>query len=155
MCRPKLGQGKDVVLDVGFCVAKGITDLEAKVIYVAALIKKRRYLPRAVPGYLIDTHFEDKEVGDFGMIEARYEGNKLFKIFCMKEPDYVMKIMVIWMTLDELEGESTRRHFIESSGKKKKKQFTYWQPFGINFRYKHQVEDQQQLRKLGIIMFAT
>ena len=39
----------------------------------------------------------------------------LFKILCMKEPYYVMKIMVSWMTLDELEEARKRRYFIGSS----------------------------------------
>ena len=68
MCRPIFGSGKAVVLDSGFCVAKGITDLEDKGVYVAALIKKRRYWPKGVPGDLIDNHFEDKEIGDVEMI---------------------------------------------------------------------------------------
>ena len=40
---------------------------------------------------LIDTHFEYKEVGYFGMIEARTEDNNPFEIFLMKEPDYVTR----------------------------------------------------------------
>ena len=36
------------------------------------------------------------------MIEAITEDNKLFKIFCMKELDYLMKIMASWTTRDEL-----------------------------------------------------
>ena len=44
------------------------------------------------------------------------EDNKLSEIFRMKEPDYVMKIMVIWITLDGLEGARTRRDFIDGSG---------------------------------------
>ena len=59
----------------------------------------------------------------------------------MKEPDYVMHIMSIRMKLDELEGASKRRYFIEISGMKETKQFTYRQTFGINFRYRHQVYD--------------
>ena len=54
----------------------------------------------------------------------RTEDNKLFKTFCMKDPDYVTKIMYSWMTLDELEGASTRRYLIDSSGKKDTKKFT-------------------------------
>ena len=76
-----------------------------------------------------------------GMIEARTEDNKLFKIFCMKDPDYVMKIMTICMTLGELEGAKTRRDLIESSGTKEMKQFKYRHPFGIHFRYSHLVEN--------------
>ena len=70
MCRPIFGSGKDVILDSGFFFTKGITELESKGVYAAALIKKRRYWPKVVPGDLIDTHFEDKEVSDVVMIEA-------------------------------------------------------------------------------------
>ena len=52
------------------------------------------------------------------MIEARTEYNKLFKIFFMKDPDYVMKIMASWVALSELERSRTRRDFIDSSGTK-------------------------------------
>ena len=102
-------------------------------VYVEALIKKWRYWPKGVPGDLIDTHFEDKESGDVEMIQARTEDNKLSKIFCMKQPYYVMKMMAGWMTLDELEGAITRRDFIYSSVTKETKQFTYRQSFGLHF----------------------
>ena len=59
------------------------------------------------------------------MLEARTEDNNLFRIFCMKEPYYVMKVMASWITLDELEGTKTRIYFICSSGMKDKNQFTY------------------------------
>ena len=81
MCRPIFGSDKAVVLDSVFCVAKGITQLESKGVYVASLTKKRRYWPKGVPGDLIDTNSEHKDVGDVGMIEARIKDNKLFKIF--------------------------------------------------------------------------
>ena len=50
------------------------------------------------------------------MLDARSEDNKMFKIFCLKELDYVMKIIASWMTIDELEVAKTRRDFIDSSG---------------------------------------
>ena len=59
----------------------------------------------------------------------------------MKEPDYAMKIMVSWMTLDELEGARKRRYFIDISGTKETKKFTYRHPFGIYFIYRHQVNN--------------
>ena len=68
MCRPIFGLGNAIVLDSGFCDAQGITELEAKGVYEAALVKKWCYWPKGVPGDLVDTHFEDKEVGDVGMI---------------------------------------------------------------------------------------
>ena len=79
MCRPIFGSEKDVVLDSGFFVAKGITELKAKGVHAASLIKKRHYWTKGVPGDLIDTHFEDKEVGDLGMIMAITEDNTMFK----------------------------------------------------------------------------
>ena len=68
MCRPIIRSEKAVVLEIVFCVAKAITKLEAKGVYVTALIKKRRYWPKIVPGDHIDTQFEDKEASDFLMI---------------------------------------------------------------------------------------
>ena len=35
------------------------------------------------------------------MVEARNEDSKLFKIIFMKDPDYVMKVMASWMTINE------------------------------------------------------
>ena len=73
MCRLIFGSWKVVVLDIEFSVVKGITELEAKGIYVASLINNRRYWHKWVPGDLIDTHFEYKEVSGVG--------NKFFNMF--------------------------------------------------------------------------
>ena len=70
--------------------------------YAAALVKKRCYYPKGVLCDLIYAHFEDKKVVDFGMIEGITEDNKLFNISFMNDSDYVMRIMVSCMTLDEL-----------------------------------------------------
>ena len=85
MCSPTFGSGKYIVLDSKFCVAKGITDLEVKGVYVEGLIKNQSYWPKRVPGDLIDTHFEDKEVSDVLMIEVTTEDIKLFKHFYEKD----------------------------------------------------------------------
>ena len=124
MFRPIFGSCKAVVLGSGFCVTKCITDIKAKGAYSEDLIKKRRFWPKGVPGELIGANFEDKQVVDIGIIQARNEDNKSFKIFCMKDPDYVMRIMVSWMTLDQFEGAMTRREFIDISEKKETKKFT-------------------------------
>ena len=146
MCRHIFVSGKDFLLDSEFCNAKGIIELKTKGVHTESLIKKWRCWPKEVPGDLIDTHFEDKEGGDIWMAEFRTENNKLFKRFCMKEPDYVTKIMASWITLDKLEGARKIRYFIDSSGTKNTKQFTYRQKFGINFRCRHQVYDHNNQR---------
>ena len=94
MCRHIFVSGKAVVLDSGFCVAKVIIEIGSKGVYTEDLNKNKSYLTKEGTGELIDTHFEDKDVGDFGMIEAITEDNNLFKIYIlMGETDYLMNIM--------------------------------------------------------------
>ena len=112
MCEPIFSTGKCVVLDSGFCVSKGVIALLEFGVYTAALIKKQKYWPKGVPGDAIDEYFANKDVTHVDILEAITEEGpegKAFKIFCFKYPEYVMKIMATWMTLEELGGEDTRR----------------------------------------------
>ena len=59
------------------------------------------------------------------------------------------------MKLDELEGARTIRDFINSSGMKEMNQFTYQQPFGLHFRYIHQVDDHNNWRHVPISLERT
>ena len=101
MCKPILGSVKYVVFGSGFCVAKGIVELEDRSVYGGFLIKKRLSCPRNVPGNDIYKHFERKEVGSFGCLGMNSDEGKAFKTHCMKEPDHVMKMMASWMTLND------------------------------------------------------
>ena len=62
--------------------------------YAGALIKKRRYFPKSVPGDLIKRYFTDKEVVIVDILEACTEDIEPLHILLFKEPDYVMNIMV-------------------------------------------------------------
>ena len=62
MCEPIFSTGMCVVLDSGFCVSKGITDLLEFGVYDAALIKKLKYWPKGIPGDAIDKYFANKDV---------------------------------------------------------------------------------------------
>ena len=84
MCGPIFGSGKDVVLDIEICVTKGFKELKTNFVYAVSLINKPLYWLKGVPSDLIITHFEDKEVGDVGMIDARNEDNRLFTYFVLK-----------------------------------------------------------------------
>ena len=53
MCRPTFVSGKDVVLDIGFYVTKGITELKSKGVYSEALIKKWGCWLKVIHGDLI------------------------------------------------------------------------------------------------------
>ena len=70
MCDPIFSKGKAVVMDSDFFVENRIVILAAKRLYSGTLIKKRRYLPKRVPGYLIDQNFLYKKVGGVDMLEA-------------------------------------------------------------------------------------
>ena len=70
--------------------------------YARALIKKRCYWKKGVHGGFIYHNFEDKDVGNVGIIEARTQDNKLSQIFCMKDPDYVINIMAGWVIINEV-----------------------------------------------------
>ena len=111
MCEPIFSTGNCVVLDSGFCVSKGVTALLEFGFYAAALIKKRKYWPTGVTGDAIYEYFAEKYVTHVDMLEAITEDfpeGKEFIIFCFKDPEYVMKIMATWMTLEELDGAYTR-----------------------------------------------
>ncbi len=84
----------------------GLVALRLVGVFAAALIKKKRYWPKYIPGDEIIKHFDDKEVGAtdawFGMLNGVN-----FHVFAMKEPDYVMQIMSTWQTVREMEKGST------------------------------------------------
>ena len=60
--------------------------------------------------YLVDWNFANKEAGDVDILEASKEDGKPFHIFCFKEPDYLMNIMELCTTLDDLEGGNTKHN---------------------------------------------
>ena len=71
---------------------------------------------------------------------------KAFNIFCFKEPEYVMNIMATWMTLEELDGVDTKREYKGRDGESLARIFKYRQPFGLQLRYRHQVNDHNNRR---------
>ena len=112
MCEQIFSTGKCVVLDSGFCVSKGIAALLEFGVYSAAITKKLKYWHKVVPGDAIDQYFSDKDVTHVDMLVAITEEGpegKAFNVFCLNEPEYFMKIMATWMTLEELDGSNTRR----------------------------------------------
>ena len=124
-------------------MSKGIRYLLEFVVYADALIKKRNYWPKGVPGDAIDQYFSDKDITYVDMLEAITEEGpegKEFNIFCFKEPEYVIKIMTTWMTLKELDGEGTRREYKGQYGQYLVRQSNYGQPFGFHLYYRHQVD---------------
>ena len=148
MCEMLYGTRKAVVINSGFCVSRGIVELERKGVYGAPLIKKKKYWPKGVPGAAIDAHFEDKDVNHCEILEASVDGLTL-QVMYMKEPKYVMKIMCKWMTLDDFEGGQTRREYL-LDGIKTTKTFCYKQPFRMHYKFINQVDDNNNRGHLPI-----
>ena len=92
------------------------------------------------------------------MLEAITEDGpegKAFNIFCFKEPEYVMMIMATWMTLKELDGVDMRQEYKGRYGQSLIRQFKDWHPFGLHFRYRHQVDDHSNRRHATISLEKT
>ena len=89
MCEPIFLTGKCVFLDSGFFVSKWITAFLDFGVYVDALIKKHKYRPKGLPGYVIEQYFSDKDVTYVDMFEAITEDGhegKVLNTFYYKEP---------------------------------------------------------------------
>ena len=115
LTKPIHGTGKVFVLDSGFCVLQGLVELKKKGVFAHALIKKRRYWPKHIPGEDIIAHFTDKPIGAADAIKGELDGMP-FYIFGIKESDYVMQIMSTYWTLATM-GEEKHHHVVVSGTK--------------------------------------
>ena len=71
----------------------------------------------------------------------------------MKEPDYVMKFMSTYGTLEPMDRR-TRRKF-KRSGVIETKEFMYTEMFENNVLYRHQVDDNKKMRHTLIYIDKT
>ena len=92
LCSGIISRGMVVILDSGFCVLKGLIQLRKVGVFASAVIKKRRYWPKFVPGDQIENDFDNKQVGDCDCIDNEMDGVK-YSLFVMKDVDYTMKLM--------------------------------------------------------------
>ncbi len=141
MLKSIFSTGQYIVLDLGFCVLKAIVALYRKGLYAGALIKKRRYLPTLVPDEAMDARFADKAVGDVDQVTGVMD-NVNYKLFGMKEPDYVMKMMV---TGGVLETDDSCKMAKRGEGPTAI-HFKYTKPIDWHFQYRHAVDDHNNLR---------
>ena len=110
LTEPVWGSGRVFVLDSGFCVLQAIVELRKKGLFAAALIKKRRYWPKYIPGESILAHFAEKGIGELDALQGMLDDVK-FHVVAMKEPDYVMMFMTTYGTLAPV-GEEKKRHYL-------------------------------------------
>ena len=90
-----------LILDSGFCILRVIVEL-----------KKRRYCPKHVDGDQINSHFDDKDIGDIDSLPGRLD-NSPFRIFGMKEiANHTAKRE--WVNSEE--KKTVRKRFCHSEG---------------------------------------
>ena len=97
--RPIWNCAKVVILDSGFCVTKSLVEIRNKGLFETELIKKRIYWPSNIKGDAINAHFPLKEVGNVDAVK-QVEDWVDYHVLCMKDTDYVMKVMTTYGTLD-------------------------------------------------------
>ena len=132
--------GRLIILDSGFCVLKGIVELQQHGLYASALIKKRHYWPKFIRGDEIKQHFLDKAVGSVDAWPGKLDGVP-FYVFSMKEPDYVMNMMSTYGTLNEVDDANTKRHYTDGDGNEVSIEFKYTEVVNNHFKYRHVVDD--------------
>ena len=77
-------------------------------LFGAAIINKLRYWPANIKGCAIDAHLALKDVVNVDAVK-QVEDGLAYHLFCMKEPDYVMKLMTIYVTLEPTDKSAWRK----------------------------------------------
>jgi hypothetical protein len=134
-----------VIMDSGFCVLQALVKLASFGVNSSAVIKKRRYWPKYIDGGEIDSHFDFKEVGETDSLPGTLDGTN-FKVFCMKEEDYVMKLMATYGALRTVDEGATQRSITRQSGIRENVSFKYTELFFNHFKFRHQVDDHNNNR---------
>ena len=108
-----------------------------------ALIKKRKYWPTLIKGAKIDSEMICHEIGTTASINGTLD-NIIYTIFCLKEPDYVCKLMSTYdgLCAPSREQKGTARTCDDGFVVK----FTYDEPWANYFDYRHCVDDHNNLR---------
>jgi hypothetical protein len=150
-CNSIAGRGMVVILDSGFCVLKGLIELRKIGVYASAVIKKRRYWPRYINGEYIDNHMNDKEIGATDCLNGVLDGWK-YNVFAMKDVDYTMKLMSTYGMMIPTESAEEKKRTKQDGSVAT---FKYIEPFDNHYRYRHAVDDHNNLRHSGISIEET
>eukprot|EP00559_Dactyliosolen_fragilissimus_P002711 CAMPEP_0184872744 /NCGR_PEP_ID=MMETSP0580-20130426/41459_1 /TAXON_ID=1118495 /ORGANISM="Dactyliosolen fragilissimus" /LENGTH=665 /DNA_ID=CAMNT_0027375583 /DNA_START=1012 /DNA_END=3007 /DNA_ORIENTATION=+ len=145
LCESLYTSGKVVILDSGFCVLKALIALRQKGVFASALIKKRKYWPRYINGDAIATHMASKQVGECDSLRGTLDAVP-YDVFCMKEPDYIMKLMSTYGGLTFPKNQRISKRTWKENGETKNITFQYTEPFANHFNYRHAVDDHNNLR---------
>ena len=138
---------KVVILDSGFCVLQGILELEKLGVYASALIKKRRYWPKHVPGDALDARLRTEQIGKFDAVKGKKDGID-YHYFIQKDKDYTIKLMSTYGALIYCDSAPMKRRHIMSSSSNSHEvvHFKHCKPFQDYYKARHCVDDHNNVR---------
>lgn len=148
LTRPIWTTGKVIVLDSGFCVLRAIIEIFKVGVFASALIKKRKYWPKDVPGEDIKRYFDDKPIGVTNRLPGITSDNVKFDIFAMKEKEYVSMFMSTYGALVENEGQKLAYREAETPGQPPIT-FKYKEVHANHNKYKGAVDEHNNKRHDG------
>jgi hypothetical protein len=137
--------GRYVVLDLGLCVLRALIELKKVGLFACAVIKKRRYWPAMVPGDEMSQAFDNANVGTLMAISGVLNGTKYF-LWGLKEPSYVMKMMVTGGPLIANETCKDQRRRITKDGVEVSHTFQFLLPYDWHYKYRHAVDNHNTVR---------
>ena len=153
LTKPLRGTGKVVILDSGFCVLKALIELRKVGVFGSAVIKKRRYWPKDIPGEEIREHFADKNIGDHDTLPGCLDGIK-FHIYAMKDAGFVSMWMSTYGTQTRVDGHQARR-FIKQGNNTVTTEFDYPEVISNHYRYRDAVDSHNAKRHAPIGLETT
>jgi hypothetical protein len=112
--------------------------------YSLALIKKRQYWPKYIPGNEVTRHFDDKKVGDTDALAGCLHGVR-FHVYAMKEPDYVLQLMSTYGSLTRMGNDRTRQ-IEKSDGTKSVATMKYPEVVYNHYKYRGPVDHNNSMR---------
>ena len=145
MCQSIFGTGRIIILDSGFCVLAGLIELRKMGLYASAVIKKRKYWPKYIPGNKIDSHLDGKDIGTQDVATGFLDGIS-YNVFAMKEPGYVLKLMSTYGDFSVPIGQEKTKRTHETNGMMSIITFFMTRVFSSHYKYRHAVDDNNNLR---------
>jgi Transposase IS4 len=155
LCQSLYGRGTVVILDSGFCVLQGLIELRKLGVFASAVIKKRKYWPKHVPGASIDSYMKaNHQYGQCNSLRGTLDGVS-YDLFAMRDVEFSMKLMSTYGQLAARpEAPLKYRRWIEN-GTTTNTSFKYMEPFENHYLYRHAVDDHNNNRHSDISLEET
>jgi Transposase IS4 len=155
LCQSLFARGTIVILDSGFCVLQALIELRKVGVFASAVIKKRRYWPKHVPGAAMDAYMkEHHQYGECNSLKGSLDGHN-YNLFCMRDVKYNMKIMSTYGQLVVEPGFRERYRFWNENGQSHNMTLKYMEPFENHYLYRHAVDDHNNNRHSDISLEET